>query len=170
MSLSLNCSRGGSDLRHQRSAVLLRFLLLLLLLLLVVYLNGNLYLTAILQMQTHLTLLDKQMLLYSMVMSPRTSKEILLSIVSTVSTGSFCSSKPPIKSTCAQHFGESHGVRNVCFKNCLSPHFKRASPARAFLAACACSQSSRYTSCKQIALAVERRLRQAEVCVHARHF
>ena len=111
-------------------------------------------------MQTHLTLLDKQMLLYSMVMSPRTSKEILLSIVSTVSTGSFCSSKPPIKSTCAQHFGESHGVRNVCFKNSLSTHFKRASPARVFLAACACSQSSRYTSCKQIALAVERRLRK----------
>ena len=119
-------------------------------------------------MQTHLTILDKQMLLYSMVMSPRTSKEILLSIVSTVSTGSFCSSKPPIKITCAQHFGESHGVRNVCFKNCLSSHFKRASPARVFLAACACSQSSRYTSCKQIALAVERHLRQAEVCVHAR--
>ena len=169
MSLSLNCSRGGSDLRHQRSAVLLRFLILLLVCALA-NLNGNLYLTAILQMQTHLTILDKQMLLYSMVMSPRTSKEILLSIVSTVSTGSFCSSKPPIKITCAQHFGESHGVRNVCFKNCLSSHFKRASPARVFLAACACSQSSRYTSCKQIALAVERRLRQAEVCVHARHF
>mgnify|MGYP006892494634 CR=1 FL=1 len=83
-------------------------------------------------MQTHLTLLDKQMLLYSMVMSPRTSKEILLSIVSTVSTGSFCSSKPPIKITCAQHFGESHGVRNVCFKNCLSSHFKRASPRPCF--------------------------------------
>ena len=58
------------------------------------------------QIQTHVSC-------HSTVMSPRTSNEILLSNVSTVSTGSFCSPKPPITSTCTQYFGELQGVRSV---------------------------------------------------------
>jgi hypothetical protein len=64
------------------------------------------------QIQTHVSC-------HSTVMSPRTSNEILLSNVSTVSTGSFCSPKPPITSTCTQYFGELQGVRSVFSRDCL---------------------------------------------------
>ena len=64
------------------------------------------------QIQTHVSC-------HSTVMSPRTSNEILLSNVSTVSTGSFCSPKPPITSTCTQYFGELQGVRSVLSRDCL---------------------------------------------------
>lgn len=64
------------------------------------------------QIQTHVSC-------HSTVMSPRTSNEILLFNVSTVSTGSFCSPKPPITSTCTQYFGELQGVRSVFSRDCL---------------------------------------------------